>query len=70
MLITYVNIAPGLTPVPYPNQAFINILNTNRQFTIVMYPRRRNQWLFYTGSFELLLLINDANGVGHIYMLL
>ena len=36
MSITDVNTAPGRTPVSYPNQAFTNIVNPNRQFSIIM----------------------------------
>ena len=40
MSITDVNTAPGGTPVSYPNQAFTNIVNPHRQFTIIMNPLR------------------------------
>ena len=38
------------TPVSCPNQAFTISVNTHRQSTIIMNPRRRNQWLFYNCS--------------------
>ena len=52
MSITDVNTAPGWTPASYPNQAFTNIVNTHGQFTIIMNPHRRNQWLFYKGHYQ------------------
>ena len=50
MSITGVNIAPGRTPVSYPNQAFTNIVNPKSQFTIIMHPLRLNQQLFYRNA--------------------
>ena len=40
MSITDVSTAPGRTPVSYQNQAFTNIVNPDRQFTIIMNPLR------------------------------
>ena len=47
MSITDVNTASGRTPVSYPNQAFTNIVNSNRHFTTIMNPLRWNQQLLY-----------------------
>ena len=60
MSITDVNTAPGWTPASFPNQVFTNIVNTHRQFTIIMNPHRRNQWLLYNDTLASVEVISFA----------
>ena len=52
------------TPVSYLNQAFLNIVNPHRQFTIIMNTLRWNQQLFYT--FPGRILANLASNIHEI----